>query len=49
MKKVSDSEIVSDLAITSGAGGNKQTMQMTARQKYIGATCSKEAMSNRPK
>jgi hypothetical protein len=49
MKKISDNEIVSDLAITSGIGGNKQTTQMTAKQKYIGATCSKEAITNKPK
>ncbi|MDR2015993.1 MAG: DUF3617 domain-containing protein [Burkholderiales bacterium] len=44
VKKVSDGEIVTDVAMTMHDGGQKRTHQTTTRQKYIGPTCSKEAM-----
>jgi hypothetical protein len=44
VKKVSDGEIVTDVTVMTNEGGQKQTIQTTVRQKYIGATCSKEAM-----
>ncbi|MDR0250839.1 MAG: DUF3617 domain-containing protein [Burkholderiales bacterium] len=44
VKKISEGEIVTDVTVTTSEGGQKQTMQTTVRQKYIGAACSKEAM-----
>ncbi|MDR0246938.1 MAG: DUF3617 domain-containing protein [Burkholderiales bacterium] len=41
MKKISENEIVSEMTTTTKEGGQKQTMRMTMRQKYIGPTCSK--------
>jgi hypothetical protein len=49
VKRIGDNEIVTDNTITMDMGGTKQTTQVTARQKYIGPTCSKEALGNRPK
>jgi hypothetical protein len=43
-KKISDNEVVLDVSTTIDEGDRKETIQTTARQKYIGPTCSKEAM-----
>jgi hypothetical protein len=48
IKKISDNEIVTDNTVTMDFGGGKQATQITARQKYLGPTCSKEALGNRP-
>jgi hypothetical protein len=44
VKKISDSEIVTDVVMNMHNGGQKYTHQTTTRQKYIGPTCSKEAI-----
>jgi hypothetical protein len=46
IKKVSDGEIVTDVAMTIHDRGQKMTHQTSMRQKYIGAVCRKEAISS---
>ncbi len=48
VKKISDTEVVTSNTTTIEAGGQKQTQQATIRQKYVGPTCSKEAMPSAP-
>jgi hypothetical protein len=49
VKRISDNEIVTDNTVTMDLGSGKQTTQVTARQKFINSTCSKEALGNVPK